>query len=168
MSLAQGHTVSSWLVALAISRHGFALSHGDFGDALHLRYRLLPPHLPSHCTDGEPFTVEHALTCMGGRFIALRHNEVRDLLGELLAETCHHVSTELPLQGRRVEVFRSPSAITVDNNRLDLKVGGFGVHDAKSHFLTSGFQPTCEVVPEYPLSQVCCSQETEKRLAYGE
>ena len=38
-------------------------SRGDFRDAICLRYGWKPPHMPSHCSYGEPFTVEHALSC---------------------------------------------------------------------------------------------------------
>ena len=63
MSLAQEKGASIWLTAIPIDEHAFALSRGDFRDAICLRYGWKPPHMPSHCSDGEPFTVEHALSC---------------------------------------------------------------------------------------------------------
>ena len=54
---------SSWLSALPISEHGFALHKGAFRDALCLRYGWRPLHLPSHCVCGKHFTIEHALSC---------------------------------------------------------------------------------------------------------
>ena len=42
--------------------------------------------------------MEHALSCMKGGFISIRHNEVRDFTVELLKETCSDVSIETALQ----------------------------------------------------------------------
>ena len=53
---------STWLTALPLERHGFALSKGAFRDALCLRYGWRPPFLPSHCICNKPFSVEHALS----------------------------------------------------------------------------------------------------------
>ena len=44
------------------------------------------------------FTVDHALTCAGGGFGSLRHNEIRDLTASLLTEGCHNAKTEPKLQ----------------------------------------------------------------------
>ena len=77
-----------------MDEHAFALSRGDLRDAICLRYGWKPPHLPSHCSDGEPFTVEHALSCSRGGHVSLHHNEVRDLLTDLLSDTCKNVTAE--------------------------------------------------------------------------
>ena len=46
---------SSWLSAIPIEQHGFALHKIDFIDALCLRYGWSPSHLPSHCVCGKVF-----------------------------------------------------------------------------------------------------------------
>ena len=55
------HGSSSWLTSLPIEEFGFSLHKGAFFDALALRYGWLPARLPSHCTCGNTFTVEHSL-----------------------------------------------------------------------------------------------------------
>ncbi len=80
---------SSWLSALPITEHGFALHKGAFRDALCLRYGWRPPNLPSHCVCGDFFTVEHALSCPRGGFPSIRHNEIRDMTATLMSEVCH-------------------------------------------------------------------------------
>ena len=55
------------------------------------------PRLPASCACGEPFIDSHAFSCKKGGFVAQRHNELRDLTGELLAEVCHDVCIEPPL-----------------------------------------------------------------------
>ena len=75
---------SHWLNALPLTAHGFSLPKGQFRDALCLRYNWHPQHLPAHCSCGQTFTIDHALTCPNGGFSILRHNEVRDLTAGLL------------------------------------------------------------------------------------
>ena len=43
------------------------------------------------CTCLTNFTIEHALNCPRGGFPTLRHNEIRNLTGNLLTEVCHDV-----------------------------------------------------------------------------
>ena len=93
--------------------------------ALCLRYGWTPDGLPSHCPDGNAFTVEHALSCPRGGYIALRHNEIRDVLAEHMQETCCNVATEPKLQPLSGEVFEHRTAVTADGARLDIRADGF-------------------------------------------
>ena len=55
--------------------------------------------MPSHCSDREPFPLEHTLCCSSGGYMSLRDtDEVRDLLTDLLSETCNKVTAEPHLQ----------------------------------------------------------------------
>ena len=54
---------STWLTALPIDDHGFALDKSAFRDALSLRYDWSLQNSPSHCSCSYPFSVEHALNC---------------------------------------------------------------------------------------------------------
>ena len=78
MELSQENGASTWLIALPIDEHRFALHEAAFRDSLSLRYGWPLQNSPFHCTCGQPFSVEHALTCRAGGFLAVRHNEVRD------------------------------------------------------------------------------------------
>ena len=71
---------SSWLNAIPIEEHGLALNKQEFRDSLCLRYDLPLPNFPSYCACGEMFTVNHALSCKKGSFVAQRHDTIRDLL----------------------------------------------------------------------------------------
>ena len=86
IELSQEKGASTWLTALPIIEHGFALPKAAFRDSLSLRYGWPLQNLPSHCSCGYPFNVEHALTCKTGGFPAVRHNEVRDITAMLLTE----------------------------------------------------------------------------------
>ena len=94
IELAQEKGASTWLTALPIEEHGFALHKAAFKDSLSLRHGWPLQNSPSHCSCRQPFTVEHALTCKTGGFPAVRHNEVRDITATLLTEVCHGVTTE--------------------------------------------------------------------------
>ena len=102
MDLAQENGASNWLKTLPIDENGFTLHKGAFRDAIALRYGWLPSNIPSTCTCGKSFTVEHALSCPLGGFPSIRLNEIRDLTANLKTEVCHNVSIEPHLQPSQV------------------------------------------------------------------
>ena len=91
LEIASEKGASSWLNALPIVRHRFALHKSAFRDAVCLCYGWQPPLLPSHCICGSIYTVEHAMNCPSGGFPSIPHNEVRDLTSAFLSEVCHNV-----------------------------------------------------------------------------
>ena len=53
-------------------------------DALSLRYHRPLLKTPANCDGcGEEFSFQHALDCKKGGLVTQRHNEVRDVLGDL-------------------------------------------------------------------------------------
>ena len=68
MDLASEKGASSWLTTLPIEEYGFTLHKGVFHDALALRYGWHPANVPSKCSCGSTFSVEHALSCTRGVF----------------------------------------------------------------------------------------------------
>jgi len=130
---------SSWLSALPIDEHGFALHKGAFSDALCLRYGWRPPHLPSLCVCGAKFTVQHSLNCPRGGFPSIRHNEIHDITADLLNEVCHNVETEPCLQPITGEHLYYKSANREDGARLDVVAESFWGRDRQRAFLMYGF-----------------------------
>src|SRR5687767_10316486 len=64
-------------------------------DALAVRYRLPLLNIPPKCDGcGGPFSLTHALDCRKGGLVGLRHNEVRDAFGDLLAKVFSQVVRE--------------------------------------------------------------------------
>ena len=125
IELSQEKGVSTWLSALPIDDHGFALHKSAFRDALSLRYNWPLENTPSSCSCGHQFSVDHALSCPTGGFPSIRHNEVRDITASLLSEVCHCVSVEPSLQPLSGEVLSHRSANTQDNARLDVAAHSF-------------------------------------------
>ena len=76
--------ISSWLTALPLAHHHFDLSATEFRDALALRYNRPLLKLPANCDGcGAATSLEHALDCKKGGLVTQRHNEVRDVIGDL-------------------------------------------------------------------------------------
>ena len=96
---------SSWLNAIPIEEHGLALNKQEFRDSLCLHYNLPLSNLPSYYACGEMFTVNHALSCKKGGFVAQRHDIIRDLLTSHINKVCRNVETEPLLQPLDNEVF---------------------------------------------------------------
>ena len=79
----------------------------------------------ANCSCGQPFSVQHALSCPKGGYPSIKHNELRDLTAALLSETCHGVAVEPYLQPITSEKFVYASANTQDGARLDIVADGF-------------------------------------------
>jgi hypothetical protein len=68
-----------------LKKWNFDMLPMEFRDALAIRYRKPAFNLPSTCDGyGEPFNIDHALCCRRGGLIIRRHNEVRDVLGDMV------------------------------------------------------------------------------------
>ena len=115
---------SSWLTMLPLKSENFLLNKREFFDALSLRYRLTPKYLPSLSPCGNRFDVDHAMSCMKRGFIYKRHDDVRDLLANLLKEVCHDVEVEPHLQTLTGELLNG-GANSSDEARLDVSVRSF-------------------------------------------
>ena len=66
-----------------------------------------------------------SMSCIKGGFIYKRHDNVRDLLANLLKEVCHNVQVEPHLQTLTGEVLNG-GAHSSDEARLDVSVRSFG------------------------------------------
>ena len=158
---------SSWLTVLPLDEHGFSLHKGDFCDAVCLRYGWPLPHLPTECICGTSFNVNHAFTCPFGGYPSLRHNEIRDITAQLMAEVCPNVSTEPTLQPVTNERFFHRSANTESGARLDVRAQGFwGVHHQQAYFDVRVFNPLATSNSQTSISTCFRSHDREKRRIY--
>ena len=93
---------STWLTSLPLKSYGFRLNKQHFQDALCMRYDLKLKDVPNKCACGQPYTINHCLSCKRGGYVHIRHNAVRDTVSEILKEVCKDVRVEpqlLPVTG---------------------------------------------------------------------
>ena len=69
--------------------------------------------------------MDHALSCSRGGYPSLRHNELRDLMAQLLSETCPNVSTEPELQPLSGETLAHLTSNAQDGACLDVRTEVF-------------------------------------------
>ena len=89
---------SCWSTVRPIDEHDFLLHKSDFQDAVCLRYGWPLPHLPTECICSTSFTVNQAFTCSHGGYPTIHHNEIRDLIAQLMSEVCPNIATERSMQ----------------------------------------------------------------------
>ena len=122
----------NWLTTLPLKEYDYNLNKEEFWDALRIRYDWSIPRLPSECACGYKFDLSHALSCKKGGFIAIRHNEVRDITALLLSEVCKHVRKEAMLMELNGECLQERSASTGKESRLDASALGFWGTDQRA------------------------------------
>ena len=124
----------SWLTSCPISDHGFDQTKQQFWDSLRLRYGWVPPNMPSTCFCSGKMDVQHAVSCKREGFVTIRHNDLRDLTGNLLSNMCNDVEIEpklLPVTG---ENFSDKTTNTRTEARLDFRSREFWVRSEQAFF----------------------------------
>ena len=159
---------SSWLTALPLKEHGFHLSKQEFRDGLALRYDWPLLDVPTKCACGVLFSTAHAMCCPRGGFPTIRHNEVRDMVGELLTEVCHAVAIEPQLAPLSGEVFMAASTNTAEDARADVRARGFWTRAQDAFFDVRVFHPDAASYSAQPLDALLLQHERQKKLQYGE
>ena len=86
------------------------------------------------CACGHQFSCDHAMICKKGGFVSLRHNELRDIISEMLSEVCKDVKREPELQPLTGEKLRYKTANTDQRARLDLSARDFWNRGEKAFF----------------------------------
>ena len=81
---AKDFSTRAWLSAMPSEKNDTVLSAREFRDGLALRYNKPLLALPGVCDGcGKSFSLDHGLICPNGGNIIRRHNEVRDVAGQL-------------------------------------------------------------------------------------
>ena len=167
MELGSEKGASSWLSALPVEEPGLTLHKGDFRDALCLRYGWQPTNVPSKCTCGASFSVEHTLCCSMGGFPTIRHIEIRDFIANVMSDTCHDVCIEPPLQALTTEPLPHATSNRDDGARLDIRAQGFWDDRHKHAFFdVRVFYPNAPSYRNLQLGSVYSRHEKEKKRSY--
>ncbi len=96
----------SWLTVLPLADCGYTLNKQEFRDALCLRCGWSIANMPHFCGCGQKNSVDHTLICKKGGYVAMRHNDLRDLNISMQKEVCRDVISEpslLPIQTEEID-----------------------------------------------------------------
>ena len=111
--------------------------------------------------------IQHAMSCKGG-FIAIRHNDLRDLNANLLTEVCKDVDIEPQLVLVTDQTFENRTTNTNNEGRVDIKSRGFWVKDQQPFLDVRVFDPNANRYLNKTLPQCYIKNEKEKKRQYNE
>ena len=107
------------------------------------------------------------LVCRHGGYPTIQHNELRDVVADLLREVCTDVASKpclQPLSGERLP----PSANKEDEARLDIRAKGFWDRQQDAFFDVRVFYPGASSYRNSSLASVYRQHEIKKRHEYGQ
>ena len=165
--LASEKGASTWLTSIPLKLYGFRLSKQQFWDALCMRYDLCLKDVPKCCQCGQLYSINHCLTCKKGGFVIIRHNVVRDTIGEILQEVCKDVRIEpqlLPVTGEELPA----RANTADGARADVSAIGLWQPLNRAFLDIKVFNPLASSNATQDLQQVYRRHEQEKKAQYND
>ena len=108
------------------------------------------------------------MKCKKGGLIIQRHNELRDLTADLLAEVCRDVAIEPPLEPLTGELLRYKTAKTADDAHPDVSARGFWLRGQRAFFDIKVFSPSAPSYFNQPLQQCYTEHENEKKRSYNQ
>ena len=109
------------------------------------------------------------MTCPTGGTTIIHHNEVRDIVANLLTEVCHDVRIEPHLQPLAGDTLSTHSAATNDDARLDVVASGFWGGRFERTFLDVRiFNPHAPSNKSLQTTTCYRRHEREKRRKYEE
>ncbi|MEO7176741.1 MAG: reverse transcriptase domain-containing protein [Saprospiraceae bacterium] len=157
---------SSWVTATPLYDHGTILHKGDFVDSIYMRYGWLLPDLPVKCPCNAAYSLQHALDCKLGGFRTIQHNEVRDVIAQVMRDAGHVVETEPPLQKLTGEGFDYKSANREDEARSDIKVTGFYREQRNAFFDVKVVSPFAKSYSQLTQASLMKTAEKSKMREY--
>ena len=167
LDLASEKGASAWLNCLPLSEYGFVMNKQEFNDAVLLRYNFRLKNVPSACSCGERYTVNHALICKAGGYVSMRHNKLRDLTAELLTVAgCKDVKIEpqlLPLNGEQLPSGSNTSELA----QLDVSARGVWAPLDRAFFDVRVFHPQAQSNASKSISAMYSTHENLKKRHYN-
>ena len=131
---------------------------------MRLRYGLPLKRFPSNCGCSKPYNVQHAISCKKGGFVTLRHNELRDNIGEMLEEVTSDVKVEPALQPLSGEEIKGNQS---DEARSDISARGFWIRGQREFFDIRVFDPNPQRHQNKNLRKYYEISEQEKKREYS-
>ena len=157
---------SSWVTATPLFDHGTVLHKGDFVDAVYMRYGWTLPDMPTKCKCEAAYSLQHALDCKLGGFRTIMHNEIRDVIAQVMRDAGHVVETEPALQKLSGEGFEYKSANKEDDARSDIKATGFWRNMRQAYFDVKVVSPFARSYVHLTQASILNSAEKTKMREY--
>ena len=154
----------TWLTVLPLESHGFCLNKREFRDSLCLRYSWSVPGMPPFCGCGQRNSIDHTLICKKGGYVAMRHNNLRDLNAEMQREVCRDVVIEprlLPLTNEEVE------GVQGERSATDISSRGLWSTFERTFFDVRVLHPNSPSYVNTDISKLYRSHELEKMRKYN-
>ena len=125
-----------------------------------IRYKKPLLNVPDICDGcGLPFTLEHALSCRKGGLVVARHNEIRDIIGDMASLVWSNVIREPVIR----EASGDDSALVAD-----LSVRGVWLPQAEALFDVRVSDTDAQSYLSQSPSEVLLNAEKEKKVKYGQ
>ena len=164
MELNKERGSGSWLTVLPLEEHGFCLNKQEFRDSLRLRYGWSVPNMPHFCGCGQKNNIDHTLICKKGGYVAMRHNNLRDLNAELQREVCRDVVVEpqlLPLDSEEVQ------GVQGDRAAPDISSRGLWSNFERTFFDVRVLHPNAPSYQSTDIAKLYSNHEQEKMRKYN-
>ena len=112
-------------------------------------------------------SVDHALTCPTGGYPSLRHNELRDVLVEVMTSSAiPDVQTEPPLLPLDDEQLHGAAANRAAEGRLDIRARGFWSPQQDAFFDVRVTHPSASLLSRQEVLAQISRNEHQKKRAY--
>ena len=108
------------------------------------------------------------MTCSFGGFPTIRHNELRDIIGDLLTEVCHNVTIEPVLQPLSGETFQAQTTTTSPEAHSDVRATGFWMRGEDAFFDIRVFHLNAPFYRHMTFPEACQHHQRLKQLEYEE
>ena len=159
---------STWLSTLPLKEEDYVFTKQEFWDLINIRFGWPISRLPSECSCGAKYSLQHSISCKKGGFVTIRHNNIRNLTAQLLTHVCNDVRIEPPLQALTGEAYGNRTANTSDEARLDISARGFWTKYQMAFFDVRVFDPNAKRYEKKSLTQSYLLNEKEKKRQYNE
>ena len=156
---------SSLILLLPLEDEGYVLNKQLFWDLIHISYCWELIRLPESCVCGVKFGLQHALSCKKGRFVTIRHNEVKNITATLLMKFATMFRSNHSLSG---EHFDAKTANKHEDARLDISARGFWCSGQKALFDVRVFNTIASRYRNTLLSKCYTINKNEKKKRYNE
>ena len=159
---------STWLSTLPLKEEEYVFNKQEFWDLINIIYGWPISRLPSLCSCGAQYDLQHSISCKKGGFVTIRHNNLRNITAQLLNHVCNDVRIEPSLQSLTGEAFANRSANTSAEARLDISARGFWTKHQMAFFNVRVFDPNAKRYEKKSLQQCYSLNEKEKKRQYNE